>query len=102
MKLLPVGRFTKPTLLGLDSQREATNPDLLIRLNHGAFFAWDLSAGNQGWVSTFRSQPEAALIVEGQRRVHTTDFRIAFQRHIHLYRSRTATNSDLSFGNLDD
>src|SRR5258708_1660950 len=102
MKRRRAGKSTKPTLLWLDSQREATHTDLLIRLDYRAFFARKLSAGNQGWISAFGSQPEASLIVKGQRRVHAADLWITFQGQIHRHRFRAAADSNLWFSNLDD
>ena len=50
-------------------------------------FREEFLAGNQGWVSAFRSQPKAALIVESQGGMHAADFRITFQGQIDCHRS---------------
>src|SRR6266536_1725519 len=69
-------------LLRLDTQSITADRDFLVRLHHDPLFARSFTAGNQRRISSFWSQPVTPLIVEGERRMNTTDLRVAFERQI--------------------
>src|SRR6266849_3128290 len=102
MKQLRAGKSINRRLLRLNSQGEATDADLFVWLNDRALFARDLAAGNQRWIAAFWNQPVTTLIVQGKRRVHAADFRIAFQGKIDCDRARAAADRNLGFRDLDD
>ena len=71
-------------LLRLDAKCVTANCNLLVGLHHDPLFARRFTAGDQRRISSFWSQPVTSLIVEDQRRMNTTDLRVAFEGQINL------------------